>query len=223
MSYETILAILKSESDQRKKRTRTLNTILLAVLALQAGSLGYLVGTGKESFGGALISLLPMLALLGASVGFSPKAKSALIEATKTGDTQIVGHLCEALASGDPALVSLARTSLKELFPLLTESAEPLDKVQHAALLHGMRFAELAKDLDFIALAVRALAKIGRAESISTLEQYTKVDDTKLRAAALVALPDLRMRLAREIIQRAISDVDARRELKQVDEQHLTH
>ncbi len=226
MNYESMLAVLQSESEERKRLTRTITKIILGILGIQAGALGYLIGSGKETFGGAMLSILPVLAIMGASAGFTPKAKSALVAAVKTGDTRLVGHLCEALMSGDSELVTLAKKALVDLSPMLTDESEPLDKVQHAGLLHGVAIAEGSKDEEFIAAALKCLAKVGRYESIPVLEQFSKVDESKrprVHAAALSALPDLRMRLAREIIQRAIAEVDARRSLQEPTEDHLTH
>ncbi len=190
--------------------------MLIGITVLQAILLGLLIARGKETISSAILMLLPMTLVLGASFGFSPLAKAKLIGAAQTADPNLIGHLCEALGSGDQDLMAIARSALVDLFPLLDEGSEPLDRVQFNALVHYVAIADATKDYEFLASALRALSILGRQDAIPLLERYRDNEApayARARGAALAALPDLRMRLAKQTIQESIEKLDAAREL----------
>lgn len=215
MEFEQVLGILESEGKLRRKRTRTLYWILGGLVGLQAAGLGYMMASGKESLFGAIIAMAPMICFLGVSMGMTTTAKSALLEASTSRDPRLVGHLVEALTSGDPEVVRAASRCLVDILPTLGENEEPLDTVQHAALLHGLASADVRLTTE----AVRALRFIGRKETIPILESISRGQSSmvardasgRISALALESLGDLRFRLGKEMIQQRIAELDALR------------
>ncbi|MCC7435419.1 MAG: hypothetical protein IT363_12100 [Methanoregulaceae archaeon] len=217
MQFDDVLEILQAEGQLRRKRTRVLHWILAALVGVQAAIFGYMVATGKDSLSNLVVSFAPMLCLLGLAAGMTPRAKSALLAASTERDPRLVGHLVEALTSGDPEVVKAAKDCLIEILPTLRDDAEPLDQVQHAALVHGLATA----DERFASAVVRSLRVLGRSESIAVLEAIahgkstfvSRASTERLPALALESLGDLRMRLARDVIQRRIAALDEQRTL----------
>jgi hypothetical protein len=189
--------------------------VLGGLVALIAAYYCFKMSIGKGSFGDLVMGVAPMLAVLGVSFGFSPRAKSALQSAMESGDTQVVGHLFEALGSGDAELMAQARQALIGLLPMVKMGHFTLDQVQHEALIQGMAGAGDS----FLLAVVRALPVVGRRESIPMLERLAEGSALQLgrpvshavRAAAGASLPLLRMELARGIIEKAAAEADARR------------
>jgi hypothetical protein len=140
---------------------------------------------------------MPLILIGGISAGFSPQAKNALIAALPESDPRLIGFLCEALASGDADLVALARERLETLFPLPNLESAVLTAHQQSALTASMVTAPESFQL----AALSGLARVGNKEAILTLEQYAAHKSPKVAEQALKLVPDLRMRLARGIIQ----------------------
>lgn len=149
-------------------------------------------------------------------MGMTSQGKSALLTMAESGNPEIVGLLIESMDCGDAAVVDAARNALRSLLPTLDQGAAPLDQVQFRVLLE--RLPQESEDL--AALFVESLAKIGRPEAIPVLESlaaeqpspYLRRDSQAIRSAAKRALPELRIRLASEIIRKKILEVDALRE-----------
>ncbi len=100
------------------------------------------------------------------------------------------------------------------MLPKADETSLTLDGVQHSAMIAAVANIQLAKDDEFLVGIVRALPFIGRKETVSTLERLAaegaKVSPA-VRNAAIAALPELRMRIAKGIIERASLEADTRR------------
>ena len=197
MDFESVLAVLRTESDKRRRQTRIIRGIVAGLFVLQIVLSIVLAIRGKFEVTDILTILSPLLLIGGISAGFSPKAKAALVEALPAQDPRIVGFLCEALASGDSDLVALARERLETLFSLPEMDCEGLTGEQQAALTTSM----LTAPESFQLAALTGLARVGNKEAILTLEQYSTHKSPKVAAQALKLVPDLRMRLARDIIQ----------------------
>lgn len=211
MTYEQMLAILEKEKLKRRGTVQVLAVVFGGVII----SVIILALLGKLQLKDLASLCIPLALGWYATFRFTPQAKSALIEAAKSGDSQLVGHLAEALACGDQELVKQARSALMDIFPYIQDSAIPLDRVQHAAFIHGIHDAIAEKNFAFASDALLSLAYIGRPESIATLESLAEPYPTgfeRVQHASLKALPELRMRLAKDIIARKIEEVDARRE-----------
>jgi hypothetical protein len=141
--------------------------------------------------------LMPLILIGGISAGFSPQAKNALIAALPESDPRLIGFLCEALASGDADLVALARERLETLFTLPNLESAVLTAHQQSALTASMVTATESFQL----AALSGLARVGNKEAILTLEQYAAHKSPKVAAQAQKLVPDLRMRVAKGIIE----------------------
>ncbi len=221
-----MLAIVQKEGQERRKRTRVLYWIAGGLVALQAASLGFMVATGQENLTTFITSMAPMICLIGIGAGMSTQAKSALKEAADSRDPCLVGHLFEALTSGDLEVYAMAKTMLNNILPNLGETAEPLDKVQHSAIVSTIALA----DEPFLTNIVTALRYVGRTESIPMLEMIArgkswpagKKASPKIQGLAQESLGLLRLRLAKDLIQRRIGELDELRLLKAPDDRFFT-
>lgn len=197
MDFESVLAVLRTESEKRRRQTRMIRGFVAGLFIFQIVLSIVLAIRGKFEVTDILTILSPLLLIGGISAGFSPKAKAALVEALPAQDPRIVGFLCEALASGDPDLVALARERLEALFLMTEIDGEGLTVDQQAALTTSM----LTAPESFQLAALTGLARVGNKEAILTLEEYAAHKSPKVAAQALKLVPGLRMRLARGIIE----------------------
>jgi hypothetical protein len=140
---------------------------------------------------------MPLILIGGISAGFSPQAKNALVAALPESDPRLIGFLCEALASGDADLVALARERLETLFTLPNLESAVLTAHQQSALTASTVTAPESFQL----AALSGLARVGNKEAILTLEQYAAHKSPKVAAQAQKLVPDLRMRVAKGIIE----------------------
>lgn len=215
MTYQHLLDILEREKVKRRITVQVLTLVFAGVFV----GIVILAIFGRLQFNDLASLGFPLFLGWIAAYRFTPQAKTALVEAAKSGDQRLIGHLSEALTCGDPALVKIAREALQSIFHHMDEETVPLDKVQHAAFIHGIHDAIAEKNFGFASAAVRALAILGRPQSIPTLESLADPYPTgfeKVQHAALETLPNLRMRLAKEIILRKIDEMDELRS-EQVD------
>lgn len=209
MELEETLEILRTEAEARRRKNRKLTAVIIGLIGLQAAGLGYMIGSGSETLTGAIVSLAPAITLIGAAFGFSPREKSALLQAAESGDPRLIGHLFEATAAGDQALTQQAMHTLTLLLPKVGEGSGTLDHVQHNAMLQTL---PLGTEPYRLAVA-RALPFIGRPESIAVLERMTaeKKGSGQLQATAHQALGDLRLRIAKGIVEKASQEADEHR------------
>jgi hypothetical protein len=215
VTSETVLSILREESLNRRKANQRLYWVIGVLVAIQAAGLGWMISTGKESMSHAIVMFAPMICLLGVGAGMSTRAKTALLESVKSGEEEILGFLFEAMGSGDPEIIGAARESLKQILPTLSKDALPIDLFQQSSIMNRL----VLEDEVFVSMVVRSFGKIGRPEMIAVLEElakdlksaYTGKRSQLIQNAAILALPELRVRLASEIIQRKIEEVDRMR------------
>jgi len=197
MDFESVLAVLRTESEKRRRQTRIIQRCVAGLFVLQIVLSIVLAIRGKFEITDLATILMPLILIGGISAGFSPQAKNALIAALPESDPRLIGFLCEALASGDADLVALARERLETLFPLPNLESAVLTAHQQSALTASMVTAPESFQL----AALSGLARVGNKEAILTLEQYAAHKSPKVAEQALKLVPDLRMRLARGIIQ----------------------
>jgi hypothetical protein len=208
VDYESVLAVLKDESEKRRRQTRMIRGFVLGVIVLQFLVIVGLLIRGRFEFTDLANILLPLILIGGISAGFSPRAKNALIAALPESDPRLIGYLCEALGSGDADLVALARERLETLFVMPHLEYEGLTSDQQAALTTSMVTAPESFQL----AALAGLARVGNKEAILTLEQYATHKSPRVADQALRLVPDLRMRVARGIIQTELARTQARPE-----------
>jgi len=213
MDFESVLAVLRTESEKRRRQTRIIQRCVAGLVVLQIVLSIVLAIRGKFEITDLATILMPLILIGGISAGFSPQAKNALIAALPESDPRLIGYLCEALGSGDADLVALARERLETLFTLPNLEYEGLSAEQQAALTLSMVTAPESFQL----AALTGLARVGNKEAILTLEQYAAHKSPKVSAEALRLVPDLRMRLARGIIdgelRRTQPRVESQREI----------
>jgi len=201
VNYESVLAVLKDESEKRQRQTRKIRQFILGLIVLQALVIIGLLIRGRFEFTDLTSIVMPLILIGGISAGFSPRAKNALIAALPESDPRMIGFLCEALGSGDADLVALARERLEPLLLESQPSSATLTPDQQSALATSL----ITASENFQLAALTGLARIGNKEAILTLEQYAANKSPKVAALAQRLLPDLRMRLARGIIDAEIA------------------
>jgi hypothetical protein len=152
--------------------------------------------------------------LIGVAAGFTPRAQSALLAASEYGDPRVLGHLIEAMSLGDIQTQAISKSLAIQLLSKVSESSIPLDPVQHSCLVQHLTIQDEA----FRIALISALPYIGRPETISILESLARGESLgsakatpRIQANALRVLPELRMRLAKEVIKQKIAEVDAYR------------
>jgi len=208
-----VLAVLRQESEKRRRRTRIIRGCVMGLIGFQLTTAIFLAFRGKFEFTDLATTLLPLILIGGIAAGFSPQEKNALVAALPESDPRLIGYLCEALGSGDADLVAVARERLETLFAMPNLEYEGLSAEQQAALTLSMVTAPESFQL----VALTGLARVGNKEAILTLEQYSADKSPKVAAEALRLVPDLRMRLARGII-----DGELRRTQPRVESQRET-
>ena len=197
MDFESVLSVLRTESEKRRRRTRIIRGIVAGLFVLQIVLSIVLAIRGKFEVTDILTIISPLILIGGISAGFSPQAKAALLEALPGTDSRLVGFLCEALGSGDADFVAVVRERLEPLLAEIEPGGAILTPDQQTALVASLPTATE----QFQVAAIRGLTQIGNKEAILTLEQYAAAKGPKaVVSAARGYLPDLRMRLARNII-----------------------
>jgi len=215
MNFEEALQILEEEKLTRAKANRTILFITVAVIAIASAMLGYAIGSNKVD---TLTDYLPFLGasvtLIGVAAGFTPRAQSALLAASESGDPRVLGHLIEAMSLGDIQTQAISKSLAIQLLSKVSESSIPLDPVQHSCLVQHLTIQDEA----FRIALISALPYIGRPDTISILESLARGESfgpakttSRIQANALRVLPELRMRLAKEVIKQKIAEVDAYR------------
>lgn len=215
MNLEEALQILEEEKLTRAKANRTILLITVAVIAIASAMLGYAIGSNKVD---TLTDYLPFLGasvtFIGVAAGFTPRAQSALLAASEYGDPRVLGHLIEAMSLGDIQTQAISKSLAIQLLSKVSESSIPLDPVQHSCLVQHLTIQDEA----FRIALISALPYIGRPETISILESLARGESLgsakatpRIQANALRVLPELRMRLAKEVIKQKIAEVDAYR------------
>lgn len=214
MTLEDALEALEQEKKHRAKINRWLIGGTAAMVAIAAAGLGFNIASGGGSFLEDFLPFAGLIGLFGMAAGFSPRAKTALTAAAESGDPRVLGHLVEAMGLGDPETQALAKPIVQNLFASAGPDSLPLDSVQHAVLHQLLAIHDDA----FRIAAVRALPWVGRAESLALLEALAAGQrlgqlptSPELKGTAALALPDLRIRLAKEIILAKIAQVDEER------------
>lgn len=184
-------------------------------VALQAAYLGYSIASKRGDTLDIVLMTMPMIFIVTAVAGMTPQAKNALDSLLETNDPALIGHLFEATAFyGEGTIPARIRQCLLTVLPKADETSLTLDEVQHSAMIGAVANIQVAKDDEFLIGIVRALPYIGRKESVPTLERLAaegaKVSPA-VRNAAIAALPELRMRIAKGIIEKASLQADSRR------------
>lgn len=216
MNFEEALQILEEEKLTRAKANRTILFIIAAMIAIVSANLAYAIVSKNVD----ALTYIPFVGagvtLLGMAAGFTPRAQSALLAASESGDPRVLGHLIEAMSLGDIQTQAISKSLAIQLLTKVSESSIPLDPVQHSCLVQHLTIQDEA----FRIALISALPYIGRPDTISILESLARGESigpakttSRIQANALRVLPELRMRLAKEVIKQKIAEVDAYRKL----------
>lgn len=216
MNFEEALQILEEEKLTRAKANRAILFIIAAMIAIVSANLAYAIVSKNVD----ALTYIPFvgagITLLGMAAGFTPRAQSALLAASESGDPRVLGHLIEAMSLGDIQTQAISKSLAIQLLTKVSESSIPLDPVQHSCLVQHLTIQDEA----FRIALISALPYIGRPDTISILESLARGESigpakttSRIQANALRVLPELRMRLAKEVIKQKIAEVDAYRKL----------
>lgn len=215
---EEALRVLAEENAKRRKGRNVLVWSLgigLAVLTILVLAVWIWKGRPPD-----LTSLSSLLVLGGAAASFTASHRAALKAASQFEDPRLVGFLLEArISSEEKDIIEATEAGLAKSLPLLDEP-ELLDPYQRH-LLH--RFLNHTQSKDLARLTLGAIKRVSGSEAIPTLEAFreakSKAKDAewqRIGEAALLVLPDVRLRVARKIIESRSEAVKA-----EADEQQL--
>ena len=205
MERDEILTTLRQESDARKKSNHQLQIAWGIIFALILVAFFVQFFRGKD-VGSDYLTYLGFLPLIGITFGLTPRAKSAVVAAAKSGDPEVVKYLVESLDSGDQQIYALVKPSLAEILPIAPrQSLTSLDS-HHRVLL---RRAIITRDPILGVAAVKTLASLGDRDSVSILENLRDSQSAPklLKDAVTHALPDLRIQMARIVIDKKVEEV----------------
>lgn len=150
--------------------------------------------------------------LIGSGAALSGTHKAALKEAAKLGSRQAAGPLVEAyVESQERSVIEVCREALPQALAAV-ESAEDFDPYQRGQL---SKLLNVRYPIAVVSAAVECMGRVSGKEVIPTLERFQaeavkdkRPDWQRLGQRALQILPDVRMRVAREIIDRKMSEAE---------------
>lgn len=205
MTREEVFTILRVESEARQKQTRNLQIFFgaMVILSIVLTLVAVLRHKGDMSDFMYLGGLIP---LIGISAGMTPKNKDAVLEATAMGDPEVTKYLIDSLDSGDTTLIKLVKPALAQMLPKLPEAILSSLEPRHILLL---RQSLTNQDVILAPSAAKALAALGDRDSIAVMETLRDSESTKkpLRDAVTHSLPDLRIKLAKTVIDQRTEEL----------------
>lgn len=198
-----LLKALKEEGEKRRKNAAAVRQIIVGIVSIYVVTTVILfIIKGKVEFS-SIASMFTLFALAASGVAVNQNHSRALKEASRWIDPRLVPHLLEVLDAADEEIKGEAKRGLKVLLPLVTE-AHSADFNSHQLMTLG----SLSKDQDeqLAAKAIALVGRIGVKENLADLDFLADAEAEAgkarpLQALALQARGDLRMRLAREIVQ----------------------
>ncbi len=153
--------------------------------------------------------------------------RQAVQRAAEIGDVRCVGYLLEGLRETDRDVVNAARAALIRLLPQLgPENADLLSPYQRPLLY---RCLSPSQPPELVREALRAINAVAGKEAIPYIEAFREdkrlqgPEWEKLSSLALQVLPDLRMRLARDIIERKTAEAQVLQERAESGLRSSTH
>ena len=207
-SLDDVLRILKEEGEKRRTTSTAMKQVMIGVVgALLAVQAFLAIVTGKIEFSNVSI-VFTMIAVMAAGTAVSKGHNDALKLAKTWQDPLLVPHLLEVMDANDEEIKKDAKAGLGVLLPKLTEEhASAFSSHQLKALGALTKLGSKPKEEEVIlaAKAVTAIGRIGSAESLPDLDALAAAspagaEKNPLEASALQARADLRMRLAKQIV-----------------------
>ena len=208
---QEIMDTLAIESAKRRVKQQGLMTVFLGVMI---GLAFLMIFFAKKHQGPDLSSIVPILiAVMGSGVAFTSSHKAALKEASRLATREAAGFLLEAyVSSEEKEVTAICRAALPESLSLV-QSPDDFDDFQRG-LLNKVMVARYP--IQVVAAAVECAGRISGAEAIPALEKIhfaalkkKQPEWQRLGNRALQVLPDVRMRVARKIIEKRVGEAQS--------------
>lgn len=191
---DAILADLRASTERRRRETARLRiffgTMIVVLFALKVSAF---FRKGVFEFW----DVIPFVAILGSSVGAGKLHRGLAKEAAALKEPEALALILELHDCGDAEMSRLVKDVAREGLPEVTEG----DAAVLAPALPALHALARDKEKGLARIAVEALGRVGDAASVPILENL--VSRKELEANAHAALGDLRLRLARRIIEAA--------------------
>lgn len=210
LTQSEILEVLAQETARHRKTRETTHAIIYGSLAGIVFLYVLLWVINKSS--ADLTSLAGLVGLIGSGAALTNKHKEALKEAGKLGTKEAAGPLLEAYVDSDEkSVIEITRAALPQALAQV-DSADDFDAYQRGRL---NKLLTPRYPITVVAAAVECMGRVSGLEAIPALEKF-QVEASKdkrpewqrLGQRALQILPDVRMRWAREIIDRKLSEAE---------------
>lgn len=207
-SLDDVLRILKEEGEKRRTTATSMKQIVFGIVgALLAIQTFLSIVSGRFEFSNVSIVFI-LIAAAAAGTAVSKGHNDALKLAKTWQDPLLVPHLLEVMDANDEEIKKDARAGLAILLPKVTEehaSAFSLHQLKALGALTKLTAKAKEEEVFLAAKAVAAIGKIGSAENLPDLDALAAAspagaEKNPLEASALQARADLRMRLAKQIV-----------------------
>ena len=220
-SLVDLLATLATENKKRRENIRTFNwffgILVGAVVLLQLAL--WFSGKSPSDF----TSYSSLFVLIGAGAAFTGTHKAALRRLEELAIPESAGFLVEAYATSlERDVTEVSERALLKALPLVND-AESFDDYQRGLLYKSLK---KTKSADLAEAILDVTRRIGGSEAIPYLEEFRGIaakrkgaEWERLSNRALGALPDLRLRVARAIIEQKVREDQERSSAEQ--ELHL--
>lgn len=205
------LTVLAEENAKRRKNRQVINSILVwtSVFFLLAWSFIWFTRRELPDIAG----MAAMLALIGSAAGFTARHKTALSQMREFANRESAGYLLEAYATSPEKDIREIGEQALPLALSRVESPEDLDDYQCGLLYKQLNFQNPPP---LVAAALECIGLIAGKESIPLLEKFhqdaiLKPDPEwqRLGHRALQLLPDVRIRVARVIIEKRTVEIES--------------
>jgi len=209
----SLLVLLQKEATLRRKNALFLQQLIAGLTGGYVVVALILLIIKRELEVSSILTFTSLFICLAAGVSMSSQHRQALSQAAQWQDPRVIPHLIEALDADQEEIKLEAKAALRNLLPKLAEAGE-----NEITLTHKQRqlLAGLCrdKDDDLAGKAVRSLGLLGDEASLKTLDELGQTSQEKagpqrerLTALALESAGNLRLRLAREIVEKRTSSL----------------
>jgi len=210
LTPEEVIETLAKETARHRKAKKTTQNILLGCM----GGIAFLyillwIATKKAP---DFTSFAGLTGLIGSGAALTGNHKAVLKEAGKLASREAAGPLLEAyVESEEKSVIEVCREALPKALDKVN-SPEDFDPYQRGLL---NKVLNLRYPIAVVASAVECMGRVSGVEVIPALERFQSdaVKDKRpewqrLGQRALQILPDVRIRVAREIIDRKLSEAE---------------
>lgn len=214
----SLLELLRKEAELRRKKAHSLQQLIFGLAGGYVGVAFILFIIKRELELSSILTFTSLFACLAAGVSMTSQHRQALSQAAQWQDPRVIPHLVEALDADLEEIRQEAKSALKALLPK-AESAGGggiiLTPKQRKLL------ADLCRDKDpeLAGQAIIALGSLGDESSLKTLDEIGRgapktpqPHQQKVSALALESAGNLRLRLARQIVEERTSGGKLRQE-----------